>query len=157
MQGLSLEDHLFNGDAKLIDPDDDLIFDSEMNDFGSDVDDDELILQSEQMYVEDLMDQGFDELILKKAMTQMVNSILQQHHKFLEGHLIDEDDYQDQILWVKTKEEERTTSSISKSPPSIFDTIEIEPCTNMLDDGNIWIEIYSKMQFNYELTMLQHR
>jgi hypothetical protein len=40
-----------------------------MNDFGSDVDDDELILQSEQMYVEDLMDQGFDELILKKAMT----------------------------------------------------------------------------------------
>jgi len=40
------------------------MFDFEMNDFGNDVDDDhDLILQSEQMYVEHLMDQGFDELI----------------------------------------------------------------------------------------------
>lgn len=40
------------------------MFDFEMNDFGNDVDDDhDLILQSEQMYVEDLMDQGLDELI----------------------------------------------------------------------------------------------
>ncbi len=74
MQGLSLEDHLVNGNAKLIDPDDDFISNSEMNDSGSDADDDrELILQSEQMYVEDLMDQGLEELIPKEAPTQMVN------------------------------------------------------------------------------------
>ncbi len=64
MQGVFFENRLLNGDAKLNNPDDDLIFDFEMNDFGSDVDDDhDLILQSEQMYVEDLMDQGLDELI----------------------------------------------------------------------------------------------
>jgi hypothetical protein len=41
-----------------------------MNDSGSDADDDrELILQSEQMYVEDLMDQGLEELIPKEAPT----------------------------------------------------------------------------------------
>jgi hypothetical protein len=58
---------------------------------------------------------------------------------------------------VKTEEEERTTSSINKSPPFVLDTIEIEPSTNMLDDGDIWIEVCSKMQFNSELRILQHR
>jgi len=57
---------------------------------------------------------------------------------------------------VKIEEEERTIGSISKSPPFVLDIVEIEPSTNMLDDGDIWIEICSKMQFNYELTMLQH-
>ncbi len=57
---------------------------------------------------------------------------------------------------MKIEEEERTIGSISKSPPSVLDIVEIEPSTNMLDDGDIWIEICSKMQFNYELTMLQH-
>ncbi len=77
MQGLSLEDHLFNENAKLIDLDDDFISNSEMNDSGSDVDDyHELILQSEHMYVENLMDQGLNELIPEETPTQMVNLII---------------------------------------------------------------------------------
>lgn len=59
-------------------------------------------------------------------------------------------------MWVKIKEEECIAGSINKSPPSIIDIVEIEPSTNMLDDEDIWIEICSKMQINYELTMLQH-
>jgi hypothetical protein len=47
-----------------IDPYDDLIFNFEMNDSENDANDDhELNLQNEQIYVEDLMDQGLDELI----------------------------------------------------------------------------------------------
>ncbi len=64
MQGLSLTDKLFSEDANPIDPYDDFIFNFETNDFKNDANDDhELILQNEQMYVEDLMDQGLDKLI----------------------------------------------------------------------------------------------
>jgi hypothetical protein len=70
MQGLSLEDQLLNGAAKRIDLDDDIIFDFEMNDFESYANDDhELILWSEQMYAEVLMDQRLDDLIWEEAPT----------------------------------------------------------------------------------------
>ncbi len=63
-----------------IDPNEDLIFDFEMNKFKNDVDDDhELTLQNEHMYVEDLMDQGLEKFIWGEVPTQMVNLILQQH------------------------------------------------------------------------------
>lgn len=64
MQGLSIVDKLFSEDANPIDPYDDLIFNFEMNDSENYANDDhELNLQNEHMYVEDLMDQGLDELI----------------------------------------------------------------------------------------------
>jgi hypothetical protein len=70
MQGLSLEDQLLNGNAKRIDLDDDIIFDFEMNAFEIYANDDhELILWSEQMYVEVLMDQRLDDLIWEEAPT----------------------------------------------------------------------------------------
>ncbi len=81
MQGLSLANQLLNEDVNPIDPNDDLISNSKMNDSKSDVDDDhELILQNEHMYVEDLMDERLDEFIQGGAPTQMVNLILQQQH-----------------------------------------------------------------------------
>ncbi len=36
-------------------------------------------------------------------------------------------------------------------------TVEIEPFANVLDDGDIWIKICSKMQFNPRLIALQHK
>jgi hypothetical protein len=81
LQGLSLANQLLNEDVNPIDPNDDLISNSKMNDSKSDVDDDhELILQNEHMYVEDLMDERLDEFIQGGAPTQMVNLILQQQH-----------------------------------------------------------------------------
>jgi hypothetical protein len=37
----------------------------------------------------------------------------------LEGHLIEEDDYQDWIQWVEIEEEEHLTSFVIKSPPYV--------------------------------------
>ncbi|CAN5960650.1 unnamed protein product [Sphagnum jensenii] len=77
MQGLSLADQLHNEDVNPIDPDDDLIFDSEVNDFESNAyDDHEMILHNEQRSMDYLMDQGLNDLIQGKAPTYMVNLIL---------------------------------------------------------------------------------
>ncbi len=81
----------------------------------------------------------------------------QQQHKLLEGHLTNEDDYQDWIQWVEIKEKERIIGYVIKSPPYVHITVEIEPFANVSDDGDIWIEICSKMQFNPRLIALQHR
>jgi hypothetical protein len=77
MQELSLP-YQFHNDVNPIDLDDDLISDSEMNDFESDAyDDHEMILHNEQKSMEYLMDQGFNDLIQWEAPTLMVNLILQ--------------------------------------------------------------------------------
>jgi hypothetical protein len=70
MQGLSLVNQLHNEDVNPIDPDDDLIFNSKMNDSKSDAyDDHEMILHNEQISMEYLMDQGFNDLIQGEAPT----------------------------------------------------------------------------------------
>jgi hypothetical protein len=70
MQGLSLADQLHDEDVNPIDPDDDLLFNSKMNDFESDAyDDHEIVLHNEQRSLEYLMDQGFNDLIQGEAPT----------------------------------------------------------------------------------------
>jgi len=77
MQGLSLTNQLHNEYVNPIDPDDDLVSDSEVNDFKSDAyDDHEMILHNEQRSMDYLMDQGLNDLIQGEAPTYMVNLIL---------------------------------------------------------------------------------
>jgi len=95
MQELSLSNQLHNEDVNPIDPNDDFIFDSEMNDSESDAYDvHEMVLHNEQRSMEYLMDQGLNDLIEGEAPTSMVNLILQQQHKnLLEGQLNFLNDY----------------------------------------------------------------
>jgi hypothetical protein len=56
-------------------------FDSNMNESGSEVGDDhDKILHEKTLLMEDLMDQGLDDLIREEVPTQIVNLILQQHY-----------------------------------------------------------------------------
>jgi hypothetical protein len=60
-------------------PDDDQEFDSSMNEFGSErKDDHDKILHENTLLMEDMMDQGLDDLIRDEAPTQIINLILQQ-------------------------------------------------------------------------------
>jgi hypothetical protein len=55
-----------------------------MSEFGSEAKDDQkLILYNLELPMEDLMDQGFNDLIRVETPTQMVNLILQQQHQHL--------------------------------------------------------------------------
>lgn len=56
---------------------DDLDIDSKMNGFGIDVDDDhKMILQNMELFMEDMMDQGLDDMVQVEAPMQKVNLIL---------------------------------------------------------------------------------
>ncbi len=60
--------------------DDDQESNFNMNEFGSEVEDDhDKILHEKTLLMEDLMDQGLDDLIRKEAPTQIINLIFQQH------------------------------------------------------------------------------
>ncbi len=70
IQGLSLVNQLHNEDANPIDPNDDFISNSKMNDSKSDAyDHHEMILHNEQRSMEYLMDQGLNDLIWGDAPT----------------------------------------------------------------------------------------
>ncbi len=61
--------------------DDDKESDYDMNGFGNEIEDDQNnILHKMTLPMEDMMDQGLDDLIREKTPTQMVNLILQQQH-----------------------------------------------------------------------------
>jgi hypothetical protein len=63
-------------------PNDDQEFDSNMNEFGSEAKDDhDKILHEKMLPMENLMDQGLDDMIKVETPTQMVNLICQQQHQ----------------------------------------------------------------------------
>ncbi len=58
------------------DPNDDLGFDYKINEFGNEANDDQdMILHNFELTIEDLMDQGLNDLIRVEASTQMINLI----------------------------------------------------------------------------------
>jgi hypothetical protein len=86
MQGLSLKEQVQEEDLMTQDPNDDPNSNSIMSEFGSETKDDKnLIMHNLELPMEDLMDQGFDDLIRAQALAQMVNLILQQHQHLLKG------------------------------------------------------------------------
>jgi hypothetical protein len=63
-------------------PNDDQEYNSNMNESGSEAEDDhDKILHEKTLLMEDLMDQGLDDLIRKEASTQIINLIFQQQHQ----------------------------------------------------------------------------
>ncbi len=78
MQGLSLvEQPQLEAWLILNNSDDDKEFDYDINEFGSEVEDDQNNLLHEMtLPLEDMMDQGLDDLISEEASTKIINLIL---------------------------------------------------------------------------------
>jgi hypothetical protein len=81
VQDLSLIERPHKNETMTHYPNDDHDFDSKMNEFGGEVEDDhEMILHNLEFPKEDLIDQGLDDLIKVEVPMQMVNLILQEQH-----------------------------------------------------------------------------
>lgn len=120
-------------------------------------DDPKWVLQHLERNIEELTNQGMDQIVDEEALMQMLNLFLQQQHQnVLSEQFIEDDDYSNWIKCVAVYKDARMQQKMGEIAKPKVHLYHVQVDDELTIEGGKWDQIKKSSQMSHQMNDIEH-